>query len=157
VQQPGSLLARDSYTSFSTTSLVSHLGSTGASPLKRSARSPFLVYRPGWDTHPGNWPDPPKERNRFLCRSKGSYSDRKRALKWVLLVTVPRTVLDDATNLEMGPGNDAGASTDSVSQPGPKEVSTDCVRQARPQAVLRASAAHSSGRSCSVDRRLIST
>ena len=72
-----------------------------------------------------------------LDRHKGSYSDRKRALKWVLLVTVPRTVLDDATNLAMGPGNDAGAST-------------DCVRQARPQAVLRASAAHSSGRSSSV-------
>jgi len=83
VQQPGSLLARDSYTSFSITSLVSQLGSTGASPLKRSARSPSLVHRPGWDTHPGNWSNPPKERNRFLCRSKGSYSDRKRALKWV--------------------------------------------------------------------------
>src|SRR6266481_7445276 len=79
-----------------------------------------------------------------------SYKRRRSAtftLKWVLLVTVPRTVLDDATNLEMGPGNDAGASTDCVRQPGPKEVSTDCVRQARPKAVLRASAAHSSGRS----------
>jgi hypothetical protein len=39
---------------------------------------------------------------------------------------------NDAANLEMGPGNDAGASTDCVRQPGPKEVSTDCVRQARP-------------------------
>ena len=72
-------------------------------------------------------------------------------MKWVLLVTVPQTVLDDATNLEMGPGNDAGASTDCVRQPGPKEVSTDCVRQARPKAVLRASAAHSSGRISSDD------
>ena len=34
-----------------------------------------------------------------LDRHKGSYSDRKRALKWVLLVTVPRTVLDDAARL----------------------------------------------------------
>jgi hypothetical protein len=157
-----------------------------------------------------------------LISTKGSYSDRQRALKWVLLVTVPRTVLDataslrtasvrqghrkycvlvlrthpvgsvvwssvsvmmswqyfarynittcrmrqrilfrpatclemglanDAANLEMGPGNDAGASTDCVRQPGPKEVSTDCVRQARPQEVLRASAAHSSGRISSV-------
>src|SRR5260370_42664164 len=31
---------------------------------------------------------------------------------------------NDAANLAMGPGNDASASTDSVSQPGPKEVST---------------------------------
>ena len=61
----------------------------------------------------------------------------QRALQWVLLVTVPRTVLDDAANLEMGPGNDAGASTDCVRQPGPKEVSTDCVRQARSKAGLR--------------------
>ncbi len=29
---------------------------------------------------------------------------------------------NDAANLEMGPGNDAGASTDCVRQPGPKEV-----------------------------------
>src|SRR5258708_39673316 len=36
---------------------------------------------------------------RNLVQGKGSYSDRKRALKWVLLVTVPRTVLDDATRL----------------------------------------------------------
>jgi hypothetical protein len=42
---------------------------------------------------------------------------------------------NDAANLEMGPGNDAGASTDSVRQPGPKEVSTDCVSQAGPKAV----------------------
>ena len=42
---------------------------------------------------------------------------------------------NDAANLAMGPGNDAGASTDSVSQPGPKAVSTDCVRQARPKVV----------------------
>jgi hypothetical protein len=35
---------------------------------------------------------------------------------------------NDAANLEMGPGNDAGASTDSVGQPGPKEVSTKNVR-----------------------------
>ncbi len=46
---------------------------------------------------------------------------------------------NDAANLEMGPGNDASASTDSVSQPGPKEVSTDCVRQARPKEVSTAS------------------
>src|SRR5260370_22394742 len=79
---------------------------------------------------------------------------------------------NDATNLEMGPGNDAGASTDCVRQPGPKEVSTDCVRQARPKEVLRASdptqppvlqrfatassqqnpPAHSSGRSSSNER-----
>jgi hypothetical protein len=63
----------------------------------------------------------------------------------------PETCLEmglanDAANLEMGPGNDAGASTDCVRQPGPQEVSTDCVRQARPKEVLRASAAHSSGR-----------
>ena len=31
---------------------------------------------------------------RNLVQGKGSYSDRKRALKWVLLVTVARTVLD---------------------------------------------------------------
>ncbi len=42
---------------------------------------------------------------------------------------------NDAANLEMGPGNDAGASTDCVRQPEPKEVSTDCVRQARPKEV----------------------
>jgi hypothetical protein len=47
---------------------------------------------------------------------------------------------NDAANLEMGPGNDAGASTDSVSQPGPKEVSTDCVSQARPKETLMSAA-----------------
>jgi hypothetical protein len=40
---------------------------------------------------------------------------------------------NDAANLEMGPVNDAGASTDCVSQAGPKEVSTDCVSQAGPK------------------------
>src|SRR5216684_2389025 len=99
-----------------------------------------------------------------------SYSDRKRALKWVLLVTVPRTVLDAAASvltrlgnaaaiLEMGPANALRAS---FAQAGPKEVAsaahsaetsstTDCVRRARPKEVLRASAAHSSGRISSTD------
>jgi hypothetical protein len=74
-------------------------------------------------------------RHRITEEVKGSYSDRKRALKWVLLVKVPRTFLDDAARLrtasvrqdqrkylEMGPGTDAGAFT-------------DCVRQARPEEV----------------------
>src|SRR5260221_10638029 len=34
-----------------------------------------------------------------MKKSTRSYSDRQRALKWVLLVTVPRTVLDDAPRL----------------------------------------------------------
>ncbi len=58
------------------------------------------------------------------------------SFKWVLLVTVPRTVLDDAANLEMGHANAAGAATDCVSQACPKEVSTDCVSQAGPKAVV---------------------
>src|SRR5207245_6449149 len=65
-----------------------------------------------------------------LDRHKGSYSDRKRALKWVLLVTVPRAVLDDATNLAMGPGNDAARlRTASVSQDPRKCLRTASVRQ----------------------------
>src|SRR5579864_327407 len=36
---------------------------------------------------------------RNLVQGKGSYSDRKRALKWVLLVTVPQTVLDATASL----------------------------------------------------------
>src|SRR5216683_4399505 len=34
-----------------------------------------------------------------------SFSDRQRALKWVLLVTVPRTVLDDAASVLTRLGN----------------------------------------------------
>ena len=81
----------------------------------------------------------------------------QRALKWVLLVTVPRTVLDATASvltrlgnaaaiLAMGPANALRAS---FAQAGPKEVAsaahsaetsstTDCVRQARPKEVLRA-------------------
>src|SRR5260221_827577 len=40
------------------------------------------------------------------------------------VVYLERRACNDAANLAMGPGNDASASTDSVSQPGPKEVST---------------------------------
>src|SRR5258708_1322469 len=85
-------------------------------------------------------------------KTKGS------ALKWVLLVTVPRTVLDATASvltrlgnaaaiLAMGPANALRAS---FAQAGPKEVAsashsaetsstTDCVRQARPKEVLRPS------------------
>jgi hypothetical protein len=41
-----------------------------------------------------------------------------------LLTYLEMRACNDAANLAMGPGNDASASTDSVSQPGPKEVST---------------------------------
>jgi hypothetical protein len=44
---------------------------------------------------------------------------------------------NDAANLEMGPANALRATASG--QAGPEEVSTDCVRQARPKAVLRAS------------------
>src|SRR6266436_6560227 len=37
--------------------------------------------------------------HRITEEVKGSYSDRKRTLKWVLLVTVPRTVLDATASL----------------------------------------------------------
>jgi hypothetical protein len=56
-------------------------------------------------------------------------------------VQVQRILFRPETCLEMGPANALRAS----------------FAQAGPQEVLRVSAAHSSGRSCSVDRRLIST
>ncbi len=43
---------------------------------------------------------------------------------------------NDAANLEMGPANGLRPICD---QAGPKEVSTDCVRQARPKEVSTAS------------------
>ena len=56
---------------------------------------------------------------------------------------------NDATNLAMGPAN--GLRPTASGQAGPEEVSTDYVRQPRPKAVLRASAAHSSGRISSIE------
>src|SRR5260370_1221904 len=60
------------------------------------------------------------------CRC-GRQSDCS-TLKWVLATTLARlrtasVSQDQRQYLEMGPGNDAGASTDCVRQPGPKETS----------------------------------
>jgi hypothetical protein len=61
--------------------------------------------------------------------TKGSYSDWKRTLKWVLLVTVPRTVLDATALVLTRSANDAGASTDCVGQAERKALRTASVRQ----------------------------
>src|SRR5438132_8551147 len=58
-----------------------------------------------------------------------SYSDRQRALQWVLLVTVPRTVLDATASVLTRSANDAGASTDCVGQAERKALRTASVRQ----------------------------
>src|SRR6266446_3884418 len=58
-----------------------------------------------------------------------SYSDRQRTLKWVLLVTVPRTVLDATASVLTRSANDAGASTDCVGQAERKALRTASVRQ----------------------------
>src|SRR5713101_4358357 len=93
-----------------------------------------------------------------------SSSDRQRALKWVLLVTVPRTVLDDAANLAMGPGNDATRlRTASVSQDQRKCLRTASVRQDQRQDCvllesqlangLRSSCAQTSCKECAALRQ----
>src|SRR5260370_5775861 len=61
--------------------------------------------------------------------STRSYSDRQRTLKWVLLVTVPRTVLDATASVLTRSANDAGASTDCVGQAERKALRTASVRQ----------------------------
>src|SRR6266851_9674158 len=52
-----------------------------------------------------------------------------RSLKWVLLVTVPRTVLDATASVLTRSANDAGASTDCVGQAERKALRTASVRQ----------------------------
>jgi len=115
VQQPGSLLARDSYTSFSITSLVSQLGSTGASPSEALCPKP-VPGSPSW--------------LRYASRQLVQPPEGAKQIP----VQVQRILFRPETCLEMGPANALRAS---FAQAGPKEV-------------LRASAAHSSGRSCSV-------
>src|SRR6266852_6183071 len=80
-----------------------------------------------------------------------SSSDRQRALKWVLLVTVPRTVLDDAANLAMGPGNDATRlRTASVRQ----DQRQDCVLlESQLANGLRSSCAQTSCKECAALRQ----
>jgi len=60
--------------------------------------------------------------------TKGSYSDRKRALQWVLLVTVPRTVLDATASVLTRLGN-AAAQLVLRTQPRRATLRTASVRQ----------------------------
>src|SRR6266852_660184 len=53
----------------------------------------------------------------------------QRALQWVLLVTVPRTVLDATASVLTRSANDAGASTDCVGQAERRALRTASVRQ----------------------------